>query len=773
MTELETRKQLLYKLELENEIREEKPLIEVNDLSINFKRSGKLFEAVKAANLKIEKNEILGVVGESGSGKTTLGRSILGLWDHAKGEVLIDGRVVPNKKINSVTKKNIWVYEKGQMIFQDPTSSLNRQKKVLDIITEGLNNFDIIKKEYRNELQGLNEKIEAIDNEIKKHEDHDYLKEILTIEKENNFFSKVILNSKKKEFKEFLKDYSNYLELSNKKDLLKLQYEKIENNYDSETKINKLRIKSSKLEIIEDLKKDTKFFKDFKDVQKKELKILNEKFISNEEKTVLQINKRINKFLSYILKKTEHLSDYAKGKVDIIFKTFANQNDLKNSIEFIENFVVDEKFNLNQSDINVLENIKLNFEIVILKLDNFISGYNTREFDEIYWIIDDIISKKVTYYLELVKDLDIRLTKEKENLNNSISEYDKNYFELAVKYLEEYKTILEEVIDEYRYVRRKTKKILINNIDTFLEEILKINKRMNTLQLSIATWKNSEMFDYLLRRKEKTLKEITEEISKISSVEIPILEQYNSFSDIRLVIKDIFMDEWKKHKTLKIDVKEHLISEAEYKKLISEKEQLIQRKNNISNLLKDKKTLKEESLKRAKEILSLVGLGEDALNKYPDQFSGGQKQRIGIARTIITNPKFVVADEPISALDVSVQAQVINLLKELHQKLGLTMMFIAHDLEMVHYISTKIAVIYRGNIVEYGDADKVYKNPKHPYTKSLINAMPSLNEIGKKLEISDYSWASHRYNEFSHPIMREIEKDHFVFCTETEFKKWS
>ncbi len=178
------------------------------------------------------------------------------------------------------------------------------------------------------------------------------------------------------------------------------------------------------------------------------------------------------------------------------------------------------------------------------------------------------------------------------------------------------------------------------------------------------------------------------------------------------------------------------------------------------------------SIERIKETLLKVGLNEDALNKYPSQFSGGQKQRIGIARTIITKPKFIVADEPISALDVSVQAQVINLLKDIHQDMGLTMLFIAHDLQMVHYISDKIAVIYRGNIVEYGDADKIYKTPIHPYTKSLIGAMPSLTEIGKSLEVSDYKWSDHGYNEFSIIKMNEVEKEHFVYGTEEEIKQW-
>ncbi|MBQ9210992.1 MAG: ABC transporter ATP-binding protein [Clostridia bacterium] len=124
------------------------------------------------------------------------------------------------------------------------------------------------------------------------------------------------------------------------------------------------------------------------------------------------------------------------------------------------------------------------------------------------------------------------------------------------------------------------------------------------------------------------------------------------------------------------------------------------------------------------QLLSSVGLRPEHLTRYPHEFSGGQRQRIGIARALATQPRFVVCDEPISALDVSIQAQVVNLLKEEQRRRGLTYLFIAHDLSMVKYISDRIAVMYRGRIVETGPSDLVYGNPLHPYTRSLISAIP-------------------------------------------------
>ncbi len=181
-------------------------------------------------------------------------------------------------------------------------------------------------------------------------------------------------------------------------------------------------------------------------------------------------------------------------------------------------------------------------------------------------------------------------------------------------------------------------------------------------------------------------------------------------------------------------------------------------------------TNENERNERIGELLESVGLNKEHMQRYAHEFSGGQRQRIGIARALALRPKLIIADEPISALDVSIQAQVVNLLKQLQREQGLTYLFIAHDLSMVKYISDRIAVMYRGKIVEIGSADEIYNHPIHPYTKSLLSAIPNPDPISEsKRQRIPYS-----HEETMEEIVEtfEINPDHLVFATKTQLDKW-
>ncbi|QDY86719.1 ABC transporter ATP-binding protein [Mycoplasma anserisalpingitidis] len=212
--------------------------------------------------------------------------------------------------------------------------------------------------------------------------------------------------------------------------------------------------------------------------------------------------------------------------------------------------------------------------------------------------------------------------------------------------------------------------------------------------------------------------------------------------------------------------------------------------NDISNIkglekavetLKEFKTQREELSKLTEnqckrilvvEILKSVGLDESVLPRYPLEFSGGQQQRIGISRAVVLRPQLLVADEPISALDVSIQAQVVNIFNDLKDKYNLTILFIAHDLRMVEYISDRIAVMNKGRILEVGKTSQIMNNPLHPYTKSLLEAVPSIHGDKGSLLGYQYDINIHNYTETNQPEWLKVNDDHFILATNEELDNW-
>ena len=181
---------------------------------------------------------------------------------------------------------------------------------------------------------------------------------------------------------------------------------------------------------------------------------------------------------------------------------------------------------------------------------------------------------------------------------------------------------------------------------------------------------------------------------------------------------------------------------------------------------------KEEREEKIKAILAKVGLAPEHAARYPHQFSGGQRQRVGIARALIMNPKLIIADECISALDVSIQAQVVNLMKDIQQETGTAYLFIAHDLSMVKYISDRIGVLHLGHLLETGTTEEIFENPMHPYTRSLLSAIPSPNpavEKNRVAETYDYKTSGINYGEGTY---HHIGGTHYVKCTDAEFEKF-
>lgn len=185
----------------------------------------------------------------------------------------------------------------------------------------------------------------------------------------------------------------------------------------------------------------------------------------------------------------------------------------------------------------------------------------------------------------------------------------------------------------------------------------------------------------------------------------------------------------------------------------------------VHGLVKSSKEVDE----RVNELLESVGLNRRFANRYPKEFSGGQCQRVGIARALAVEPDFIIADEAISALDVSIQAQVVNLMKDLKKENNLTYLFIAHDLSMVKYISDRIAVMNSGRVLEVASADDLYEAPLHPYTESLLSAIPTPDPENERKRVrTDYDPSYHQYEDLTKVSLQEIAPEHYIYCHEDE-----
>ena len=192
----------------------------------------------------------------------------------------------------------------------------------------------------------------------------------------------------------------------------------------------------------------------------------------------------------------------------------------------------------------------------------------------------------------------------------------------------------------------------------------------------------------------------------------------------------------------------------------------------VSEGLQGRGLSKQEIASRVDAALRAVGLLPEFATRFPHEFSGGQRQRIGIARALVMNPEFIIADEPISALDVSIRAQVLNLMSQLQKERGLTYLFISHDLSVMRFICDRIAVVHKGLIVEMADTEALFRRPLHPYTRALLSAIPQPNpdvEKNKVLEVYDPS--CHRY-ENDRPLWTEVEPGHFLLANREELAKW-
>ncbi|VEU64621.1 ABC transporter ATP-binding protein [Mycoplasmopsis cynos] len=284
------------------------------------------------------------------------------------------------------------------------------------------------------------------------------------------------------------------------------------------------------------------------------------------------------------------------------------------------------------------------------------------------------------------------------------------------------------------------------NVETIVSEGLKNTKKAKEI--------------WIYNNDQATLKEVYKKIDP---------EKYqNEFygTYLKTLNKEVYENEFVAYESIYVK----LINKIKEYNLIEALE--ILNTKHLERLEMNKLTEKEARKLLVRDILISVGLDESVLRRYPLEFSGGQQQRIGISRAVVLRPQLLIADEPISALDVSIQAQVVNIFNELKEKYNLTILFIAHDLRMVEYISDRIAVMNKGRILEVGKTEEIMKHSLHPYTKSLLDAVPSIKSKKGRLIGYVYDPKMHNYTHENQPEWIKINDDHFVLGTKQEVESW-
>ena len=769
---------------------EKKKILKIENLNKFFINRNNYKIALDNISFDVTEGDFLGIIGESGSGKTTLGRTIIRLNDATSGKIKLFNKNISNKKISK--QENLTICRSMQMIFQDPLSSLNPKMNILKIISEPIvinkslkkENIKIIDSRHKTNflfeyeiLSGLaknkyeklyeyyveykkiiNETITKIDDfkftnndswtesfsDLETTFDHYIMSQKPVIEIINKMYenAKKIIKAYDKKVKTNDLDpiYSKYIEYANNLDEAKADFGNKENS------INNLKKKFNKI------KKDIAFFK-------------SNRLVRSEIKD-LKIHIKLN----------SNGMKIAKTKRDYNFKKILLIRD-RLKLEILDDFL-----NFENVDEENLINEYRNIRDII---DEFFKNEFTRIFDEN--ISENYEEKMSSIDYDLIKkEIENNLSKSLIDFKNKLQMIDEKN-KIIINVLLSEKTMIAEEISKLKLKKKEQEKTFYSS-ESYIQKNNDFKKIKEELNL-IRKEKHKKHNDFIY----KSLSELKEKI-KIESNEVKNRKNFLSkrlnilikeLIDIRpndlanFSKKDVSQVIKKNTKSMKEQLKNKMSSfkliDFEFTKILEHYfiEERICSSNRSKLFFYRNDFLKIMILEKVFELLESVGLKKEHAYRYPHEFSGGQRQRIVIARALINDPKIIIADEAISALDVSIQAQVVNMMKELCDKRDVTFLFIAHDISMVHYICNKVIIMHNGKIVEKGSTNKIFKNPIHPYTQSLLKAVPELWKMDVDLSLfGDNSNYSESYSISNKPYFIKVENDHEVLATKEQFDKW-